>query len=91
MALKFGVISAEGGLDGVQKLQEGADPSALGPSEVESAEDFIRATALRHRYVFSLLHHPVGLGVSNQGFISPKLEKGRHCHDLNWLRGQKYL
>ncbi|BDA43853.1 Sodium/hydrogen exchanger 9B2 [Coccomyxa sp. Obi] len=32
-----------------RKLQEGADPSALGPSEVESAEDFLRATALRHR------------------------------------------
>ncbi|EIE25667.1 hypothetical protein COCSUDRAFT_46326 [Coccomyxa subellipsoidea C-169] len=32
-----------------RKLQEGADPAALGPSEVESAEDFIRATSLRHR------------------------------------------
>lgn len=31
-----------------QKLQEGAEVS-LGPSEVESAEDFFLATSLRHR------------------------------------------
>ena len=37
-------------LPAAQKLQEGAEVS-LGPSEVESAEDFFLATSLRHRCV----------------------------------------
>ena len=35
----------------MQKLQEGSSELQAVPREVESADDFLRATALRHRWV----------------------------------------
>ena len=42
--------SSRAALLAVQKLQEGSSELQAVPREVESADDFLRATALRHRW-----------------------------------------
>ena len=51
----------------MQKLQEGSSELQAVPREVESADDFLRATALRHRWV--------DLPQTSHGFT----QRGRLC------------